>query len=188
MSGSTRALRWRTMTGEGPQDFGLEHLELKVAETGITAEGVVIEGPGEVAHGLRYRITVDPDWTAFRSLHLTKLGGATVALRHDGYGAWSDGEGKTRKEFSSLSDCLVEGQPFGLSALINRLGTKLKKTQTIDVVTVSVPGLELGRASVTLEPLEAGRRFRLTFGETVEEVEVDEDGLVTRIDARVFRA
>lgn len=187
MSGSTRALRWRTVTGEGPQDFGLEHLELKIAETGITAEGVVIGG-GEAAHGLRYRITVDPEWTAFRSLHLTKLGGATVALRHDGYGGWSDGEGKTRKEFTGLSDCLVEGQPFGVSALINRLGAKLKKTQTVDVVTVTAPGLEIGRASVTLEPLEAGKRFRLTLGETNDEIEIDEDGLVMRFGERIARA
>jgi len=187
MSGTTRALRWRTKTGDDAEGVGLEHLELKIAETGITAEGVVIDGSGEAAHGLRYRVTVDPDWTAFRSLHLTKLGGATVALRHDGYGAWSDGEGKARKEFSGLSDCLVEGRPFGLSALINRLGAKLKKTQTVDVVTVSVPALEIGRASVTLEPLEAGRRFRLTVGETTEEIEVDADGLVTRLADRVTR-
>ncbi len=180
MSGTTRALRWRTTTGEDGATTGLEHVELKVAETGITAEGVVIGGAGEAAHGLRWRITVDPEWTAFRSLHLTKLGGATVALRHDGYGEWSDGEGKKRKEFSGLSDCLVEGQPFGLTALIKRLGAKLKKTQTLDVVAVSVPGLEIARVPVTIEPVEAGKRFRVTLGERSDEVEIDADGLAVQ--------
>ena len=179
MSGTTRALRWKTSSAEGAA-IGLEHVELKIAESGISAESVAIGGEGAAAHGLRVRITIDPDWTAFRSLHLTKLGGATVALRHDGYGEWSDGEGKKRKEFSGLSDCLVEGQPFGLTALVKRLGAKLKKTQTLDVVSVSVPGLEIARASVTLEPIEAGKRFRLSVGERRDEVEIDGEGLVVR--------
>ncbi len=187
MSGSTRALRWRTKTDETAEAFGLEHLELKIADSGIAAEGVVIGGAGETGYGLRYRITIDPDWTAFRSLHLTKLGGATVALRHDGYGAWSDGEGKTRKEFAGLCDCLVEGQPFGLTALIKRLGSKAKKSQTVDVVTVSVPGLEIARAAVTLEPIEAGKRHRLTIGDVVDEVEIDDDGLVVAWGTRITR-
>lgn len=179
MSGTTRALRWKTSSEDG-EAIGLEHVELKIAETGITGEGVAIGGHGEAAHGLRWRITVDPDWTAFRSLHLTKLGGATVALRHDGYGEWSDGEGKKRKEFSGLTDCLVEGLPFGLSALIERLGAKLKKTQTLDVVSVSVPGLEISRQTVILETIEAGRRLRLTVAGGSSEVELDGDGRVRR--------
>ena len=177
MSGSTRGLRWRTTTGEG--ETGLEHAELKIAETGIAAEGVLIGGAGETAHGLRWRITVDPDWTSFRSLHLTRLGGPTVALRHDGYGEWTDGEGKTRKDFAGLSDCLVEGEAFGPTALIRRLGAKLKKAQTLEVVTVSVPGLEIAKTAVKIEPLEGERRFRLTVGEAAREIAVDEDGLVT---------
>jgi hypothetical protein len=179
MTATTRALRWKTASANGATT-GLEHVELKIAETGISAEGVAIGGEVEAAHGLRWRITVDPDWACFRSLHLTRLGGATVALRHDGYGEWSDGEGKKRKEFSGLSDCLVEGRPFGLTALVKRLGAKLKKSQTLDVVTVSVPGLEIARASVTLETIEAGRKLRLTLGDRAEEIDLDAEGLVTR--------
>ncbi len=179
MSGTTRALRWKTSSEDG-EAIGLEHVELKIAETGVSAEGVAIGGRGEAAHGLRWRITVDPDWTAFRSLHLTRLGGATVALRHDGYGEWSDGEGKKRKEFSGLSDCLVEGLPFGLTALIERLGAKIKKTQTLDVVSVSVPGLEISRATVTLETIEPGRRLRLTGIGGPSEIELDDDGRMRR--------
>ncbi|TBW36437.1 hypothetical protein EYW49_13945 [Siculibacillus lacustris] len=180
MTAPTRAYRWRTTipAPEGVAETALEHVELKIAETGIGAEGVVIGGVGSAAHGLRWRITVDPDWTAVRSLHLTRLGGPTVALRHDGYGEWSDGEGRRRGEFAGLSDCLVEGSPFGLTALLKRLGAKANKTQTVEVVAVTVPGFELSRAAVTLQPIEAGRRLRLTRDGHTEEIELDADGVV----------
>ena len=178
------ALRWRTL-GEG--DIGLEHLELKISDTGIAAEAVVIAGSGETAHGARWRITLDPDWACARSLHLTRLGGATVALRHDGYGEWSDGEGKKRKDFQGLADCLIEGSPFGVGALLKRLGAKAAKSQTVDVVTVSLPRLEIARTAVTLDPLEPGRRWRLTRSGTATEFAVDADGFVTAWGDRVTR-
>jgi hypothetical protein len=177
MSGTTRALRWRSVAGDVP---GLEHLELKISDGGIAAEAVTIGGTGDDAHGARWRITVDPDWACVRSLHLTRLGGATIALRHDGYGEWSDGEGKKRKEFQGLSDCLVEGSPFGFTALLKRLGGKVAKTQTVDVVAVAVPALTVARATVTVQPIEAGKRFRLALGDGETEVTVDDDGFVTR--------
>ena len=184
MSGSTQSLRWRTL-GAGADALGLEHVELKIAETGIAAEGVMIGGEGEAAHGLRWRITVDPDWTAFRSVHLTRLGGPTVALRHDGYGEWSDGEGKKRKEFSGLSDCLIEGSPFGLIALLKRLGKKADKAQTLDVVFLAVPSLEISRVGLDRLQGEAGRRVALSRGETTEEIVLDDAGLITAWGERI---
>lgn len=182
MSGTTRALRWRALAT--PTDDGaacdLEHVELKIAETGITAEAVMIAGRGADAHGLRWRLVIDADWASFRSLHLTRLGGATVALRHDGYGEWSDGEGKKRKEFAGLTDCLIDGSPFGPTALLARLGAKAAKTQTLDVVTVALPSLAVARTTLTLTPLAPGRRWRLAWAGRVEEIEVDDDRFVTR--------
>ena len=175
MTSTTRTLRWRLGTGEAA---GLEHVEAKIAASGIAAEAVVVAGAGETAYGARWRLVVDPDWTCTRSLHLTRLGGATVALRHDGYGTWSDGEGRTRKEFQGLTDCLVDGSPFGLTQILKRLGAKAAKTQTLDVVVVTLPDLAIARTTVKLEPLAAGRRYRLTRGETAVEVTVDADGFV----------
>jgi hypothetical protein len=176
MTSTTRSLRWRLGSGD---DAGLEHVEVKIADSGIAAEAVVIAGAGETAYGARWRVVVDPDWACTRSLHLTRLGGPTVALRHDGYGVWSDGEGKTRKEFAGLTDCLIEGSPFGLTQILKRLGAKAAKTQSLDVVVVALPGLAVERASLRLEPIEAGRRWRLVRGETTVEIAVDADGFVT---------
>jgi len=184
MTTTTHALRWRL--GEG-ETAGLEHVEVKIADGGIAAEAVVIAGDGAAPWGARWRIVVDPDWTATRSLHLTRLGGATVALRHDGYGTWSDGEGKTRKEFQGLSDCIVLGSPFGLTQILKRLGAKAAKPQSLDVVAVSLPDLAAARTALKLEPLELGRRFRLTIATDVAEVEVDGDGFVTGFGAAARR-
>lgn len=173
MTSTSGSLRWRTGEGEA---LGLEHVELKVSENGIAAEAVVVGG-GETGFGARWRITLDPDWTSTRSLHLTRLGGPTVALRHDGYGEWSDGEGKKRKEFQGLLDCVVLGSPFGFVQVAKRFGAKAAKAQKFDVVTVSLPDLAVARLAAVLEPLEAGRRYRLTLGGTATEVEIDGDGL-----------
>lgn len=183
MTSTGRSLRWRSGEGDG---LGLEHVEVKITEANIAAEAVVIGGSGEGAWGARWRIVVDPEWTSTRSLHLTRLGGATVALRHDGYGEWSDGEGKKRKEFQGLSDCIVLGSPFGLSQIVKRLGAKAAKAQTLDVVAVSLPDLVVARLAVKLEPRESGRLVRLTVGETVTEAELD-DGFVTRFGETVTR-
>jgi hypothetical protein len=180
---TNRSLRWQG--GEGGT-LGLEHLELKVSETGIAAEAVVIGGAGEAAYGARWRIVVDPDWACTRSLHLTRLGGATVALRHDGYGAWSDGEGKPRKDFAGLTDCLVEGSPFGLTQILKRLGAKAAKPQTLDVITVSLPDLTITRTTVKLEPLGEGR-LRVTRGGEAIEASLDGDGFVTAYGSAATR-
>ena len=184
MTSTTRTLRWRLATGD---DAGLEHAEVKIADSGIAAEAVVIAGSGETAHGARWRIVVDPAWACTRSLHLTRLGGATVALRHDGYGGWSDGEGKARKEFAGLSDCLIDGSPFGVTQLLKRLGAKAAKTQSFDVVAVSLPEPTVCRVAVKLEPLEAGRRYRFTCGATVTDISVDDEGFVTTFGAAATR-
>lgn len=182
MSSQEKSLRWRLGGGE---DAGLEHAELKIGETGIVAETVVVAGSADAPHAARARITLEPDWSSTRSLHLTRLGGPTVALRHDGYGEWSDGEGKKRKEFQGLSDCLVAGSPFSFSQVLKRLGAKAAKTQSFEVVLVGLPGLAVAKAAVRLEPIEAGRRFRFTLADTVTEVEVDAEGYVTRFGEAV---
>jgi hypothetical protein len=182
--------RWRTTgasTGTPNGDTeraGLEHVEVKVAETNVSAEGVAIGGAGWAT---RWRMVIDTDWTSVRSLHLTRLGGPTVALRHDGYGEWSDGEGRRRPEFASLTDCLVEGSPFGLIALLQRLGAKASKAQSVDVVTVSVPDFAIARATVALKPSDGGRRIALTIGETSEPVVLDADGIVVAWGDRIAR-
>ncbi len=184
MSATHRSLRWRTLRGGEGEDraetIGLEHVEVKIAESGVTAEGVIVAGDGEAAFGARWRMTVDAEWACVRSLHLTKLGGATLALRHDGYGGWSDGEGKPSKDFAGLTDCLVEGSPFGLRALIARLGKKAAKAQSVEAVVVGLPSLEAVKRTVALKPIDGAKTLAVTIGETNFQVALDDDGVPTR--------
>lgn len=192
MSATHRSLRWRTVRGgdgaEADAVLGLEHVEVKIAETGITAEGVMVAGAGETAFGARWRIVVDAEWACIRSLHLTRLGGATLALRHDGYGGWSDGEGKPRKDFAGLIDCLVEGSPFGLMALVARLGKKVAKAQTLEAVVVSLPGLEAEKKPVATKPVDGAKTIAVTVGETTFEVAFDDAGTPTRFGETIVLA
>lgn len=182
MSAATRGLRWLVADGESEAAIGLEHVELKESESGVTAEGVAIAGSGAAAWSARWRITLDAEWACLRSLHLTRLGGATVALRHDGYGEWSDGEGRKRPEFSGLTDAVVIGSPFGPMSVIKRLGKKAAKAQTLDVVAVALPGLEVTRLPLVLRPGPAGR-LEVGLGDAVFEAEIDAAGEVRRFGA-----
>lgn len=178
MSDTTIAVRWQSLP-----DHGLEHGVVKTTESGITAEGVVVGGTGLAAFGLRYRLTADPDWTALRSIHLTLLGGATVALRHDGYGEWTDGEGKKRKEFSGVLDVDLGATPIGLVCSLRRQTWKAGRKQDFDVLAIGVPALGIGREPRTVACVEPGRIWRVADKDVV----LAEDGLLASWAERYAR-
>lgn len=169
MSDRILATRWRSTA-----DGGLEHCALRIADAGITAEGVVIGGAGPSAYGLRYRATFDPDWAAVRSLHLTLIGGATIALRHDGYGEWTDGEGKRRKEFAGALDVDLAATPLCLICSLRRQAWKAGRTQELDSLAIEVPSLRVARVKRPVACVEPGRLWRVADAE----VRLDDDGLV----------
>lgn len=178
MSDTSIAVRWRSLP-----DDGLEHSVVRIADSGITAEGVVVGGTGADAFGLRYRLTADPGWTAVRSLHVTLLGGATVALRHDGYGEWTDGEGKKRKEFSGVLDVDLGATPIGLVCSLRRQTWKAGRKQEFDVLAIGAPGLGIARESRAVACVEPGRSWRLADKDVV----LGEDGLLASWAERYVR-
>jgi len=193
MSDVTRSIRWRGGAGhpvkavvdgtEASDDECVEHCVAKIGASSIAAEGVMIGGAGDAAFGLRYRIVLDAEWAGVRSLHLTKLGGATLALRHDGYGDWTDGEGKKRADLAKCLDLDLLGSRFAFTATLKRLAWKAGKTVELPMVHVALPALEATRVMVKVTAIEPGKRYRvLREGGEPEEIEVDADGFVTRAD------
>ena len=178
MTDRSLAIRWQS-----PADGGLEHCVLRIADAGITAEGVVIGGRGEQGYGLRYRVTADADWAALRSIHLTLLGGPTLALRHDGFGEWTDGAGAKRKEFAGLLDVDLGATPLGLIATLKRQTWKTGRTQEIDTLVLAVPEMTLERRRVAYLCLEPGRHYRV--GEA--DIRLDPDGLLAAWAGRLDR-
>lgn len=182
MSDQLANLRWRSLA-----DGGLEHVAVKATGTGVTAEGVTIAGTGDDSFGLRVRITADPDWAGFKSLHLTRLGGPTVALRHDGLGGWTDSEGKTRKEFDGVHDLMLDGSAIWITAMVRRAAWKAGAEKAIDVVRVAVPSLEIRRETLKVTAVEPGRLYRIVATDGEAEVALDEAGYVTRWADRIER-
>jgi hypothetical protein len=182
MSDAARSLRWRSLDGSG-----LEHAVIKPSAVAVSIEGVAIGGSGPDGFGLRYRIAVDPEWTAFRALSVTLLGGPTVALRHDGFGVWTDGEGKLRKDLADCLDADFRASPVTLAATLRRQAWKAGRVLDLDVVAVTLPGLAIARGKLRIACDEPGRRYRV-IGETGEEaVEMGEDGLVEAWRPRFLR-
>jgi hypothetical protein len=191
MSDVTRSIRWRNSDLVGvvsAEAQCLEHCVLKIGAASIAAEGVMIGGDGDEPFGLRYRIVLDAEWAGLRSLHVTKLGGATVALRHDGYGEWTDGEGKKRVDLSKCLDMSLAHSHFAFTATVKRLSWKAGKTIELPVVHVDVPSLEVSRRLVKVTTVEPGKRYRVEpEKEDVREISVDEDGFVTRVGEVIER-
>ena len=184
MSDGTQSIRWRS-----GGDQGLEQAVLKISATGIAAEGVIIAGQAETGYGLRYRIVIDAEWAGLRSLHITRLGGQTVALRHDGYGEWSDGEGKKRPEFSKCLDVVLDGSPLALSVTLKRMSWKAGKSQELPVLAIAAPSLELSRGTMKVTALEPGKRYKVEIdGGAAEEIEIDDSGFVRTYGERLTRA
>jgi hypothetical protein len=176
MSDSTRPIRWRS----GPDD--VEHCELKIGASGIAAEGVLIGGSGEALFGLRYRILLDAEWAGVRSLHVTRLGGATVALRHDGYGEWTDGEGKKRPDLSKCLDFSLGQSQFAFTATLKRLAWKAGKTVELPIIHIATPSLDIKRLVVKVTAIEPGKLYRVQpEGGEPQEIAVDADGFVRAI-------
>ncbi len=173
MSDTTRSIRWRSEDGAT-----IEHCVVKIGASSIAAEGLMLAGTEPDEFGMRYRIVVDAEWAGIRSLHVTKLGGATVALRHDGYGEWTDGEGKKRPDLSKCLDVVVDGSRFPISVTARRLAWKANKTVELPVIRVALPTLEVSATTLKVTAIEPGKSYRAAVGgEEATEYLLDADGL-----------
>jgi hypothetical protein len=186
-------IRWRsladvTSTNASQAGSAVEHCALKDAATGATLEGVAIPAD-PLSPALRYRIVTDAEWAGLRSVHLTIIGGATLALRHDGYGAWTDGEGKPRKDLQGVADVWIDGSPALLMAMLKRLGGKAGKSVKVDVARADPASFSVTRATVEVACKEAGRLWVVTpEGGAAEEIAFGADGILLRWGTRLERA
>lgn len=170
-----KVYRWRLVP-----DGGIEHVVVSENEGDVVAEGVIVGGGGASAFGLRYRFVLDADWAGWRSAHVTLVGGITLALRHDGYGGWTDASGQPRPELAGARDLLLGASAFTLAAMIKRIGPKADgKVREGKAVHLAVPTLKAAQSSFTLGVPEAGR-IDLGFAEEAARhaIAIDKDGFV----------
>lgn len=177
-------VRWRSL-----RDEGLEHCVIRTSDTTVTIEGGIVSGAIGVPYGLRYRLVLDADWAGTRSIHVTAVGGATLALRHDGYGQWSDASGQARADLAGARDVELALTPLTAVLPTRRLGLKAGKTAEIEVVAIDGVALTAAKAKRKITRVETGRLSIETLPEgatrdwslDAREIPRDCDGLFARI-------
>jgi hypothetical protein len=164
---------------------GLEHLRLRIGEDGIEADGVLVAEAEGVTFRARYVIRCDPGWRT-REMTLDPLDGrASLRLRSDGEGNWSDASGPSIPEQSGCVDVDISATPFTNTLPIRRLGLKEEESAGIVVIYVSLPDMRLDTSRqryTCLERHALGGLYRyedegLFCGFTAD-LPVDADGLV----------
>jgi uncharacterized protein len=169
-----RELRWGLLDGEG-----IEHVAFDERDDGFHVDSVVVGEIDGRRYGLSWCLHCDPRWRT-RELTLQVTSGATLTLRGDGKGHWHDGHGLPLSLIEGCIDVDVIATPFTNTLPIRRLSWQKGARQTIDVAWISVPDLQLTRASQAYTCLVPERRFRYESVGTgfTAELDVDDDGIV----------
>lgn len=164
---------------------GLEHLVLDARVDRIVGEGVmtVHEDPGgpDPPFRVRYRIECDGGWRV-RELSARATAGATVALRSDGEGHWTDGGGARRPELDGAIDVDIAACGFTNAITIRRLALAAGASREEPIAYVHVPSLAVERVVQRYTCLDrslTGSRWRyenLTHPYDTA-IDVDADGL-----------
>jgi hypothetical protein len=167
--------RWRPIEGDG-----LQQVTVSPTRDGLRAEGVIVGGAADRAHGVRFIIACDAEWKT-RGLDLETLDGRGLHLRSDGEGAWRDPTGARLDAFDGCLDVDLEGTPFTNTLPIRRTA-----------LTAAAGRLALRMLYVpfdTFEPNVDRQIYRCIAdashygyeaadGSFAAEITVDEDGLV----------
>lgn len=171
----TVVARWKDWSGEG-----LEHLVLQERADAITVESVVLTPPEDGAVVARYRIVCDPGWRVLRLEAGLDGESPRVELSSDGAGRWADHAGSPRPDLDGAIDVDLSATPFTNTLPIRRLDLEAGQSETIRVVYVRFPELEVEINRQRYTCIEPRRRYRYESVDSdfTREIEVDQDGLV----------
>jgi hypothetical protein len=167
--------RWKDWSGEG-----LEHLILQERADGITVDSLVLTPPEDIVLAAQYRISCDPSWRVLR-LEVSLVGESPrVELSSNGAGRWADRAGTPLPDLDGAIDVDLSATPFTNTLPIRRLGLEAGQAETIRVVYVRFPELEIAINRQRYTCLEPRRRYRYESVDSdfTREIEVDQDGLV----------
>ena len=177
MSAGTLEAAWSQWDGPG-----LEHLRL--GESGIEADGVVVGEEDGSYFRARYVIRCDPRWRT-RELILDSLDGSDpLHLRSDGEGDWRDAPVSALLELRGCIDVDLSVTPFTNTLPIRRLDLREGESSELAVVYVNVPLMELGssRQGYTCLERSPGGLYRYEdrgiFRGFTADLPVDKNGLV----------
>jgi hypothetical protein len=164
---------------------GLEHLRLRVEESGGEADGAVIGEEDGVAFRVRYVIRCDPGWRTREMVADPLDGRHPLRLNSDGDGNWSDASGRSIPELEGCIDVDLSATPFTNTLPVRRLGLREGESAEIAIVYVDVPEMRLDFSRQRYTCLERGASGGLyryedrgSFRGFAADLPVDADGLV----------
>jgi hypothetical protein len=124
---------------------GLEHLDLRILTTGVSADGVIVAVHRGEPFRLRYRVRCSDDWRVLQVV-VDLLGGPdgdqTLALTTDGEGNWTDGAGRTIPYLTGCLDADISATPFTNTLAIRRLALEPGESRELQVAYIAVPELQ----------------------------------------------
>jgi hypothetical protein len=172
-----RIAAWQHVEGRR----GFEVARLQRAGDGLRVDGHSTGEDEGLAWGLHYALEVDAAWTT-RSLDVTGLsedGPWTLALRHDGAGAWTR-DGEPAPELRGCADVDLVSTVLTNTLAVRRLGLEIEGSGELDAVWIGTPaGREVERNPQRYTRLGLRTyRFEVVGGEFSAEIEIDEFGLV----------
>lgn len=125
------------------EDGGVEHVALSVGEDGAVAvDGVAVWD----SHRVAYRLLCDAAWCVRAVDVQAPEDEASLSLRADGRGAWTDGaSGATLPELDGCIDVDLWAIAFTNTLPVRRLGLRAGESRTIDVAYVHLPAMAVER-------------------------------------------
>jgi uncharacterized protein len=168
-------------------NLGMEQLHLRNTKAGITADGVVVGIKEGQPFRTRYQIDANQEWQVQR-LNIESLypGGKTLSLHADGEGHWWKSSEADDQDLPDLKNCIdvdLSATPFTNTLAIRRLSLQPGETQTLSVVYVAIPDLEVRPVPQRYTCLEINSQGGIYQYEGLlrnfsVELLVDRDGLV----------
>ncbi len=155
----------------------VEHVAI-TDEDGWTADGAMVAVFDGRAVRLTYRLQVDVAG-ATRALDLAdSVGGASLALRGDGQGRWSDADGVPVPDLDGCIDVDISTTPLTNTLPVRRLRLAPGESADIQVAYVDVPSLAVRPVAQSYRRID-NRSYRYESGSFAADVVFDEDDLVT---------
>ncbi len=154
-----------------------DQLYMKVSAEGIFAQGHIISDLFIAS----YSVSCDTSW-ATRKLNVEveqKEKRKTLSLESNGMGMWTSNS-QVMPHLGGAIDVDLSATPFTNTLPICRLNLKENQTQDIQVVYVTIPGLELSLKSQRYTCLVPFKRyyFEQPSDNFCQELLVDENGLI----------
>ena len=178
---NTITARWTDWDGQG-----LEHLVLRIGETGIVAEGVILASGAQSVAAI-YRVQCNMRWRVRAAAVSLVETDEALMLTADGIGNWFDEERAPLRRLQGAIDIDLSLSPFTNSLPIRR--TRLEIGESIDITAayIGLPDLAV-RPDPQRYTRIAERRYRFDSldSDFSREIEFDDDGLVVTYEG-MFR-